>query len=181
MASVFAHFALASIYYIDPTYFDFYALLVAVMLPDIEYLYIIGKSYLRKEDVKTITKTAFRTGFLHSLIGSFLFAVPITAGIIYLVYNAIGMQFILPDVLHSLIIGVALHLIMDLPAHPYLMLFYPKVIETPFKINFGSRHLRRFYPYKKIEFEPYYYMPYFTWLVWSTVLSCLVLMIIVIF
>ena len=180
MGSVLAHLSLIPIYLLFPNLLDLSAWVIGLMLPDIEYLFIIGKDILKKTKKEQLTLNAFTTGILHSFIGLYLVALPLTVGALYYFYMAIGVKVSLIKIIFSLFLGFSVHLLLDLPAHPYLMLFYPIKIRNPFLINLNWKFIKRIYPYRKIEHQPYFYLREFNWLILSTILSILLLILLMI-
>src|SRR3989344_948573 len=174
MGTVFAHIALSLIYFLFPNNLDFIALLAACVLPDLDYFFIMGKDVVKRSKKEELTINAFKTGFFHSLIGIYLVLFPLLLMLSYFIYPAFGLEFSLMKIVLSCIIGFASHILLDLPSHPYLMLFYPKVIENPFLLNLDWKVVRKLYPYKYVEKEPFTYIREYHWLIINTVLALIV-------
>ena len=126
MGTIFAHLAIGLLYFMFPDYLSLLPLLLGAILPDIDYLFLIGKDLITGSKKEKLTANAFRTGFFHSILGVYVVLFPFSV----LILNLFGVISAF-----SVFLGLTLHLLIDLPAHSKLMLFYPEIIDNPFLIN----------------------------------------------
>ncbi len=167
MASIFTHFSVLILYFLFPGKFDFLALLIGCQFPDIEYFIIY---FLRAIKSRTlfISYSRFKEGVLHTLIGSVFIGLPLAVFLVYVIYSANGSAFDIGVVLFSISIGIFTHLLLDIPAHRRLLLFYPYVFkENPFLLKSEIKLVKKVYPYKKVEIVPYQYLYEYNWLILS--------------
>ncbi|MEK6916987.1 MAG: metal-dependent hydrolase [Nanoarchaeota archaeon] len=177
MGSVFAHIASSLVYFLFPNNLDFIALLAACVLPDLDYFFIIGKDVIKRSKKEVLALNAFKTGFFHSLIGIYMILLPLLLMSLYYLYPFFNLEFVLSKIILSAIVGFSMHILLDLPSHSYLMLFYPKIIKNPFLLNLNLKIVKKLYPYKYMEEEPFTYLREYHWIIISTLLAIIVFMV----
>jgi hypothetical protein len=167
MASIFTHFSILILYFLFPGKFDFLALLIGCQLPDLDYFILY---FTRAIKLKTffVPYSRFKEGVLHTLLGAIFIGMPLAILLVYLIYSAHAATFNLGIAIFSIAIGILSHLILDVPAHRRLLLFYPFVLkENPFLFKAKIKFVKKLYPYKKVEIVPYQYLYEYNWMILS--------------
>lgn len=146
MGSTLTHFSIAILYLLFPGRFDLIALLVGCQIPDLEYIYTYTRKLIEKRNpIKAFYVTP--DGFFHTILGAALVCMPIGLMITYSIIFSNSMFFDFWQVFWSLAIGIASHLLLDIPAHRDLLLFFPYVIkENPFLFKMRLGVIETLYP-----------------------------------
>ncbi|MFH2020732.1 MAG: metal-dependent hydrolase [archaeon] len=165
MGSIFVHSSVGLlgllIKGLDPV-----VLLVAANFPDIEYLPLAIFGLIKTRSIKNSVDILATTGVLHSIIGNIVVSLPI----LYFGFISLGYNPVL--VLNSAILGLASHLILDIPAHPSLMMLWPFKVynKNPLLLKWATPRLEKIYPYRRFEKAAYQYMAEFQWTLLSMVI-----------
>ena len=146
MASIFAHVAVVIwMYFLLKKKFDFTSLLLGGLIIDIESLRMFFEAVIVKGYSLTdlffkynivflecdkgpnfvVLCEVFNMKLIHSLIGSIFILLPLSLIIRYLLNNKTFREKGFKIILFSVVIGLMCHLILDLPAHRNLSIFYP--------------------------------------------------------
>ncbi len=169
MASILTHFSILILYFLFPGKFDFLSLLIGCQFPDLEYYLIYIKRMITSKNL-IISYRRTQESALHTILGTFFISIPLSLALVYFIKLSIGAEFNLNIVAFSLIVGLLSHLVLDIPAHRRLILFYPFVFkENPFLLRLQIKFIKKLYPYKKVELFPYQYLYEYNWLVLSHV------------
>lgn len=146
MASMFLHAAVVIwLYFLAKRKFDLSCLLIGGLIPDIESLRMLFEAVVIKgySLVDLFTKynimfltcdkgpdfvilcEIFNMKLIHSLIGFIFILPPLSLVIRYLVNKKTFREKGLKVIVFSIVIGLMIHFILDLPAHRNLSIFYP--------------------------------------------------------
>ncbi|MBU0756880.1 MAG: metal-dependent hydrolase, partial [Nanoarchaeota archaeon] len=145
---------------------------------------IIAINYMFKKKKNIFHIPRMQPGILHSIVGAFSIGLPLTVYVSSIVNPGLGIVFDLKKVLLSSIIGLISHLLIDIPAHQNLMMFWPiKVFEkNPFLLfKKYTKLYEKYNIYKKIETFPQEFLPTFNYLVFSHVFLVISLLIFFVF
>jgi len=166
MASIFAHIAVVLwLFFITKKRLGLTSLLIGSLIPDIDALFMSFQIFLvQKYSLRDLffKYDFFRTPkdpllleivepkLMHSLLGCFLILLPISLLVLYFVNRNLFIEKGIKLILISLTIGLLSHLILDLPAH---------------------RNLPIFYPFKNYKKNPFLFMNTWNYSIMSTVIS----------
>ena len=165
MSSIFVHASIGLLSGFFPN-LPFLPLLASSLFPDIEYLPMAIYGFIRTRKISRTINIVGNTWILHSIAGTFFISLPL----LYFIFSLLG--YASPGLIGCILIGLISHLILDLPAHPALMLLWPfkKFYKNPFLIKWRVQFLKRIYPYKKLEVSAYQYLAEFHWSVISMII-----------
>ncbi len=167
MGSPITHLSIVVLAYFFPQTFSLIALVIGSLIPDLETIFIFFKHLSFKKDlVKTYLNV--EQEIMHTLLGSIFISMPIGLFATYLISKYFNLQFDLTIVSISLIIGIISHLILDLPGHRRLILFYPYIIKkNPFLFKMNLGFIERFYPWNKKEKHKAQFISEYNWYIFS--------------
>jgi hypothetical protein len=176
MGSIIVHASIGLLAFIFPDNLYFFPLIAAALFPDIEYLPLALIGFLKTGKIKKTVDLTAKTSVFHSLFGCLLVGFPL----VFFITLAAEPGYLVPVLALSILVGFLTHLVLDLPAHPYLMFLWPfkKIEKNPFLLNFRIPFLKKVYPYRKFELEPYQYLAEFHWSVISLLIPIILLLVV---
>ncbi|MFH2020728.1 MAG: metal-dependent hydrolase [archaeon] len=163
MASTLTHLSVVVLSHLWPAYFNFSALVISSLLADMEAPVMYIKAFIKKKKlIGSYLDT--QQGFLHTLLGNAFIVVPASAALTYLWTREFSVA-----VSISCIVGAMSHLLLDIPGHRKLVLFYPRIFDNPFLLSLRIPFIEKLYPWHKYEKAKGQVMPEFSWWVVSHV------------
>jgi len=152
-------------YYLFPGRFNLAALLIGAYIIDAEYLFMFLNNFFFKKK-NFIASSNLTTGFLHSLVGCAIVCLPVTVLLTYLIQPSV---FDLSIVVFSAVVGLLSHLIIDIPGHTNLMLFWPfiKIDKNPIVFFKNIKWFEKLKLYCYHEEYPGQLLPYVNYLMIS--------------